>query len=235
MQIAIVDDNPEDAGCLEEYLKRYGIENDYPYRSWHFPSAAAFLESQHFQFDLVIMDIDMPGINGVDAARQLRQLGNHVVLMFITNMPQYALCGYEVEAVDYVLKPISYQDFALKLQKANRYVQRNQDQPITLHTADGMVSVPASEILYVESALHYLIYHTVDGEYKVRGSMAQAEQQLLPLRFAKCNSGFLVSLRHVKAIHKEDVILGDVSLKISRGKRLEFMNAFTRYLGGIAR
>lgn len=233
MLIAMVDDSLEDVNRLKEYLERYGMETGTKNKSWYFSDAESFLESNHSRFDLVIMDIDMPGINGVDAARQLRKKGNGIVIMFVTNMPQYALAGYEVEAVDYVLKPLSYQDFALKMQKASRYVQRNRDAAIALQTTDGLVSVQASDILYVESELHYLMYHTTNGNWKVRGSMAQAEKELLPLRFARCNSGFLVNLRHVQAIEKEDVVVGQERLKISRGKRLEFMNAFTRYLGGM--
>lgn len=233
MQIAMVDDSLEDVNRLKEYLDRYGNETGTKHNSWYFSDAESFLKSNHSRFDLVIMDIDMPGINGVDAARQLRHKGNGIVIMFVTNMPQYALAGYEVEAVDYVLKPLSYQDFALKMQKASRYVQRNRDAAITLQTADGLVSVQASEILYVESVLHYLMYYTTKGSWKVRGSMTQAEKELGVFRFARCNSGFLVNLRHVHAIEKEDVLIGDQRLKISRGKRLEFMNAFTRYLGGL--
>ena len=233
MLIAMVEDNPEDVSRLKAYLERYGMETGTKNESWYFANAESFLESDHSRFDLVIMDIDMPGINGVDAARQLRQEGNHVVLMFVTNMPQYALNGYEVEAVDYVLKPLSYHDFALKMQKASRYVQRNRDADIPLQTVDGLVSLRTSEILYVESDLHYLVYHTTRGDWKVRGSMAKAEKALLPLRFTRCNSGFLVNLRHVQAIEKEDVLIGGQRLKISRGKRMEFMNAFTRYLGGM--
>lgn len=233
MLIAMVDDSLEDVNRLKEYLDRYGNETGTKHNSWYFSDAESFLESNNSRFDLVIMDIDMPGINGVDAARQLRQKGNSIVIMFVTNMPQYALAGYEVEAVDYVLKPLSYQDFALKMQKASRYVQRNRDAAITLQTADGLVSVQASEILYVESVLHYLMYHTTQGSWKVRGSMTQAEKELGAFRFARCNSGFLVNLRHVQAIEKEDVLIGGQRLKISRGKRLEFMNAFTRYLGGL--
>lgn len=233
MRIAIVDDSRSDANRLEEFLSRYQNETGEKCSSRHFPGAKEFLESDMELFDLVIMDIDMPGLNGVDAARRMRKEGSNVVLMFVTNMPQYALCGYEVEAVDYVLKPVAYPDFALKLQKAGRYVSRNRDQQLALHTTNGLISLRTSEILYVESALHYLIYHTAGGDHKVRGSMAQAEKELLPLRFAKCNSGFLVNLRHVKSIEKDDVMVGDVSLKISRGKRLEFLNAVTRYLGGM--
>ena len=233
MLIAMVDDSLEDVNRLKEYLERYGMETGTKNKSWYFSDAESFLESNHSRFDLVIMDIDMPGINGVDAARQLRQKGNGIVIMFVTNMPQYALAGYEVEAVDYVLKPLSYQDFALKMQKASRYVQRNRDVAITLQTADCVVSIQVSEILYVESMLHYLMYHTTQGSWKVRGSIAKAEKELSPLRFVRCNSGFLVNLRHVKSIEKEDVLIGDHRLRISRGKRMEFMNAFTRYLGGM--
>lgn len=233
MQIAIVDDSAQDALRLESFLTRYQVETGVECPVRLFSSAKDLLAGDIDGFDLVIMDIDMPELNGVDAARRLREAGSDVVLMFVTNMPQYALCGYEVEAVDYVLKPVSYSDFALKLQKAERYVDRNRDQQIVLHTADGVVSVRSSEILYVESALHYLVYHTVSGDHRVRGSMAQAEKVLSPLRFAKCNSGFLVNLRHVKAIKQDDVLLGHVSLKISRGKRMAFLNAFTRYLGGM--
>lgn len=233
MQIAMVDDSREDVSRLKEYLDRYGLETGTKNESWYFGDAESFLNSNTNLFDLVIMDIDMPGINGVDAARQLRKQGNRLVIMFVTNMPQYALAGYEVEAVDYVLKPLSYQDFALKMQKASRYVQRNRDAGITLQTPEGIVSVQASEILYVESSLHYLLYHTEKGTWKVRGSLSQAEKTLGQFRFARCNSGFLVNLRHVRAIEKEDVLVGNDRLKISRGKRMEFMNAFTRYLGGM--
>lgn len=233
MQIAMVDDSLEDVSRLKSYLERYSRETGITHESAYFEDAEIFLQGATNRFDLVIMDIDMPGINGVDAARQLRKDGNSIVIMFVTNMPQYALAGYEVEAVDYVLKPLSYQDFALKMQKASRYVHRNRDATITLQTADGVVSVQASEIQYVESALHYLLYHTTRGNWKVRGSMAQAEKELMPLRFVRCNSGFLVNLRHVQAIEKEDVLVGSHRLKISRGKRLDFMNAFTRYLGGM--
>ena len=234
MQIAMVDDCLDDVKRLKEYLVRYGQETGTKNDFWYFSDAESFLSSNHSAFDMVIMDIDMPGINGIDAARKLRQKGNRIVIMFVTNMPQYALAGYEVEAVDYVLKPLSYQDFALKMQKASRYVRRNRDAVISLQTTEGMISLQVSEILYVESALHYLMYCTNRENWKVRGSMTQAEKELGPFRFVRCNSGILVNLRHVQAIEKEDVLIGGRRLKISRGKRLEFMNAFARYLGGMA-
>lgn len=233
MLVAIVDDVPQDAQRLEKYFRRYNEETGSEYQPVRYPNAAEFLECRDISFDLIVMDIDMPGINGVEAARQLRKRGDGTVLMFVTNMPQYALAGYEVEAVDYVLKPVSYQDFALKLRKARRYIQRNRDAQVALRTPDGVTALAVSEILYVESSLHYLTYHLIDQDLRVRGAMGDAEELLPPQQFARCNSGYLVNLRHVEMIDKEDVVVGGKRLKMSRGKRLEFMDRFTRYLGGM--
>ena len=233
MWVAIIDDTPQDAQRLETYLQRYSEEAGGEYQIVRYEDGAEFLECRDKNFDLIIMDIDMPGVNGLDAARRLRERGDETVLMFVTNMPQYALAGYEVEAVDYVLKPVSYQDFILKLRKARRYIQRDRDVQIALRTLNGIIPLNVSEILYVESSLHYLTYHLMDREIRVRGSMGEAERLLPAQQFTRCNSGYLVNLRHVEAIEREDVLVGGRRLKISRGKRLDFMDRFTRYLGGM--
>ncbi len=234
MRVAIVDDVRSDAQVLQDHLRRYQEEGGGMWETVLYPSGTDFLARYQPDFDLVILDIDMPGLNGVDAARRIRELGDNVVLMFVTNMPQYALQGYAVDAVDYLIKPVSYEEFALKLKKAQRYARLNQSAQLTLHTADGMVLVPSDRLLYGESSLHYLTYHTLDGDYRVRGSLSQAEAELPTSLFARCGGSFLVNLRHVKGIEKQDVLVGGERVKLSRGKRLEFMEKFSRYLGGLA-
>ncbi|MCR5417169.1 MAG: LytTR family DNA-binding domain-containing protein [Pseudobutyrivibrio sp.] len=234
MEIAVVDDVREESILLTGYLTDFEKEFKNDFHITTFESGEIFLERFKGQFDLVLMDIDMPGINGVDTARALRKIDREVVLMFVTAMPQYALSGYEVDAIDYVIKPVSYPDFALKLKKALRFVVMNKaDEPLVLQTATGIVSLPISEIYYVESSLHYCIYHTKDQEYRVRESISNAEKKLAPFNFARCNSGYLVALKHVKAIIKDDVQVGDYLLKISRSKKASFTEQFTRLLGGL--
>ena len=158
-----------------------------------------------------------------------------MVLMFVTNMSQYALEGYEVEAVDYVLKPVSYQDFALKLRKAQRYISQNRDTQIALHTTSGIVLLMVSQVIYVESALHYLIYHTTTSDYRVRGSISDAESTLPHGQFSRCNTSFLVNLKYVKALERDEVLMNPDNhrLKISRGRRGTFLDQMGRYLGGV--
>ena len=121
----------------------------------------------------------------------------------------------------------------MKLRKAGRYIQRGQDTRLALQTAEGVVTLSVSALLYVESELHYLTYHTTQGSCRVRGSLRDAEAALPAAQFARCNASFLVNLRHVEAIEKQNVVVGGERVKMSRGKRLEFMDRFTRYLGGM--
>lgn len=234
MRIAIVDDVRSDAGLLQSYLQRYQEEGIGEWEIMLYSCGEDFLARYQPMFDLVILDIDMPGLNGVDIARRIRAMGDNVVLMFVTNMPQYALQGYAVDAVDYLIKPVSYEEFSLKLKKAQRYIRLNQSAQLTLHTGDGVALVQSDQLLYVESSLHYLTYHTLDGDYRVRGSLSQAEVELPPSLFARCGGSFLVNLRHVRGVDKQDVLVGEERVKLSRGKRLEFMEKFSKYLGGMA-
>ncbi len=233
MQAAVIDDSEDSVALLKEYLSKFSKESKIPVSVSCFSDAKAFFDAFVGQFSLVILDIDMPGMNGIDAARLLRQKDRDVLIMFVTNMPQYALEGYEVEAVDYILKPVSYPDFALKLHKAMRYLKRDQEERLLLHTTSGDRSISQREILYVESELHYVVYHTFDGNYRVRSTLTKAEAALSSGSFARCNNSCLVNLRHVSAIQKDDVRVGVELLKISRSHRNAFLEQFTRYLGGI--
>ena len=137
MRIALVDDDRNDRSQLRTYISNYLGEEGADCEIEEFENALTFLSGYAYTFDLVVMDIDMPGLSGIEAARQLREKDPHVTLMFVTNMPQYALEGYAVEAVDYLLKPLSYPDFRLKMQKARRYIARNADLPLALSTSGG--------------------------------------------------------------------------------------------------
>lgn len=232
MRIAIVDDSPVDRVQLLECLTKYFAETKTEYETTCYEDAKDFLENYHYTFDFIILDIDMPGLSGINAAKILREKDPNVTLMFVTKMPQYAIEAYSVEAMDYMLKPVSYPDFCLKMKKAERYIRRNADAPIRIQTAEGALMRPASQILYVESRQHYLYYHT-DGEVlKVRSKLSSAEEALLPYHFARAGESYLVNLSRITGFDGSDVIAGGDRIPVSRRCRTSFLSAYTRYIGG---
>lgn len=115
----------------------------------------------------------MPHLNGIEAAKRLRQADPMVVLVFVTNMEQYAICGYEVNAIDYLLKLVSWLTFRNKLEKAIRAVPSHAQNSLILPCEDGFVKVPVSGIQYLEKKKNYILYHTAQGEFRDRGSMTE--------------------------------------------------------------
>lgn len=233
MKLAIVDDEEKMTDLLLEYSHKFEEENGEQMQALVYHHPNDFLEHYCRDFDLVLMDIEMPGLNGIEAARELRRMDSKVVLMFITNMAQYAINGYEVEAIDFVIKPILYPEFSLKLHKAMRYIKRNKDHKVALNTQNGPVYLHLSDIYYIEVMKHYLIYHTVNGECTVRGVLKDVEEKLKEYHFVRSNQGYLVNLKYVESIVGNTVKVAGTELQISRNKKSEFLMEFARYVGGM--
>lgn len=233
MKFAIIDDMKKETDLLGSYLDRFEKEKELAIARSVFHSPVEFLESYSYDYDLIFLDIEMPGLNGIETAKEIRRMDPSVLIMFITNMAQYAINGYEVEAVDYVLKPLAYEDFRLKMQKAMRYIAQNKDDTLSLTTADGTVRVRILDIFYVEVARHYLLYHTAAGQFTVRGTMKEAEETLGPYHFVRCSHSFLVNLKYVESVNGNILKCGGSEILISRNKKKEFLYEFTRYVSGM--
>ena len=233
MRIAVVDDEKKATDLIMKYIKRFGEENDSVMETRVYENPNDFLSAYRSDIDLVLMDIEMPGLNGIETARELRRMDPNVTLIFITNMAQYAINGYEVDAVDFVVKPVSYADFAMKIQKAMRYISQRQDAKVTVETSEGMVIVSISDIHYIEVVRHYLEYHTKHGIIRTRGVMKETEEALRGYHFVRCNHGYLVNLKYVYAISGNMVQVAGDELAISRNKKSEFLTEFTKYVAGM--
>lgn len=234
MNIAVVDDNLNDRKMILDYLSQFFIESGEDYTTSTFEDGVSFLKDYSFSYDFIIFDIDMPQMSGIDTAKELRKKDSNVTIMFVTNMPQYALEGYSVEAVDYVLKPLSYPDFRLKMKKATRYILRNSVKKVTINTTEeGLITVDSSDIYYVESKLHYIYYHTKKGIYKMRAKLTEVEDILLPYHFARSGGSFLINLAYLEKIDGNEIVIAGETLPLSRRMKASLMSAFTKYMGGI--
>lgn len=231
LKIAIVDDEQVYIDQIQEYIGQYGQEKNREIQTEAFSDGDGLLADYSRRFDIILLDIEMDEMNGMDVAREIRKTDQNVVLVFITNMAQYAINGYEVGALDYVLKPINYYTFSVRLERAISRVKKRQPDEILLNLPDGIKRVRVDRIHYVEVQNRMLHYHTEDGVFVVRGTLQGARELLRESHFMRCNHWYLVNLLYVSEIRKNIVIVAGDELEISRRNKTAFLSALTDYMG----
>lgn len=230
--IAIVEDETEFSTQLQEYLTQYQKEQDVAFKVSVFHDGAEILDNYQPLYDIILLDIEMPKVNGMEAAEQIRKQDGDVVLMFITNMASYAIRGYEVGALDFVMKPINFYTFAMKLTRALKRVKQKEQQQILLSVIDGVKKLGINQIYYIEVQNRMLHYYTDEGEFVVRGTMQAVEQEMAAYPFVKCNHWYMVNLMHVSEVRKNMAVVQGHELEISRRNKTAFLKALTEYVGG---
>lgn len=181
--------------------------------------------------DLMLLDIDMPGLNGMDAAARIRKTDERVLIVFCTNLVSRALDGYAVAAMDFLVKPITQARIDELFQKVLRRLHANAPATLTLHTPDADTVVRIRDILYAETCDRKLRVHTTSGAIDVRMTLASLENQLSADAFFRIHNACLVSLAHVDRIAKNDVSVGGDLLPVSRHKKRDFLKALTSFMG----
>lgn len=232
LRVAVVEDETSVMAQIEGFLARYESERGVPMEVTAFRDGSELLADYRPVFDIILLDIEMPQVDGMAAAEQIRRTDQNVVIVFITNMAQYAIQGYSVGALDFVLKPVDYYTFSVKLDRAVRLVDRRAASQIVLTLPGGAVRLDTRQIYYVEIQDRRLHYHTDQGEYVLRGSMKEAESQLADRHFVRCNYWYLVNLYHVTEVRRDVAVVAGHELEISRRNRAAFMTALTNYVGG---
>lgn len=232
-RVLSVEDSLEEARILREHLLRYGREHDIAFKlSWE--QTALGIETSGIGYDLVFLDIDLPGINGIEAAELIRLHDLETPIVFVTNLAQYAIKGYEVDALGYVLKPMAYYNFSMLMDRALRVMRRNAVRSVRLATTDGMRVLSISDIVYVEVSGHYLNYVTADGDsVRVRGTMKAAEQDLPEASFVRISNSHLVNVDHFLRMRGDEVIMDNhACLFFSRSRKRAAEEKIINYLGG---
>jgi DNA-binding LytR/AlgR family response regulator len=229
--IAVVEDSAQDRAVLDSYLEKYQQEKNCHFQITYFSDGDEIALGYKGGYDLILMDIEMTFLDGMSAAEEIRRADPEVLIIFITNSPQYAIKGYAVQALDYILKPLSYYAFCQRMNHVRELLGRRQKHFLTVPCAGGVQKLDASDIYYVEICDHDLLFHTKQGEVHSTGSMRDVEQKLPPENFFRSSKAYLVNLEHVDGIQDEDAIVNGDRVQISRAKRKAFWAALNHYMG----
>lgn len=237
LRIAIVEDDVQYAKKLSGYIERYEREKGERFSVRHFSDGADIAENYKAEFDIILMDVEMRFMDGMSAAKMIRNTDPYVAIIFITNMPQYAMKGYEVEALDYVLKPINYFAFSTRLSRAVEKQTGQKQIWYTLTVKGGVRRILLSDICCVEVQDHELIYYTDKDRMTARGTLTDVEEQIKMLEsdngirnsFFRCNKGCLVNLEHVLAVEGSDVVLPAGRFPVSRARKKSLLDAMNDF------
>ena len=222
-RIAIVEDEAAVREQLAGYVQRYTRQYGTPFEVTEFADGMEILEDYRPQFDIIFLDVEMKHLDGMETARRIRERDGGVLIVFITNMAQYAIRGYAVGALDYVLKPVPYFAFSQQLQKALGQLEKRERHYLAVAVDGGMRRLDAAEIYYLESEGHKVHFYTEKENFVVPGTLKNYEEKLVGRAFARCNSGYLVNLAQVSGVQQDMVQVGPYALQISRPRRKAFM------------
>ena len=232
IRIALVEDEAEVRAQLQGYVQRHTRQYGTEFAVTEFADGMELLDDYRPVYDILFLDVEMKHLDGMETARRVRELDKDVIIVFITNMAQYAIGGYAVGALDYVLKPVPYFAFSQQLQKALGQLKKREQHYLAVAVDGGMRRLDAAEIYYLESEGHKVHFYIEKEDFVVPGTLKNYEEKLVGRAFARCNSGYLVNLAQVSGVQQDMVQVGPYTLQISRPRRKAFMAGLADYIGG---
>lgn len=228
-RIAICDDEQNQIEYITSIVASWSAHEGHGCEIRTFASAEAFLfeYEEDKAYDILLLDVEMKNINGIELAKRIRKDNNRAEIIFITSHFEFVGEGYEVDALHYLIKPISLEKLTQVLTKAAEKL--SVEPPSVVISCEGeTVKLYESDILYVESFLHYIVIHTKDNEYKIKENISVFENKVSDV-FYRIHRSYLVSLKHITRISRTSVNIGNTELPLSRGKYDNINRAFIEH------
>lgn len=231
MKVLIIEDRLIDRQQLEQLLLTYFrnqlIEGSYI----SYYSAEDFLLKKTDEADILLLDVNLPGMSGLELAQFIREKNKTILIVLITNTLQYAINGYSFDAFDFILKPTNYDSFFKVMDRANTLLNERK-QTIRISYRGDSKKVAISHIYFIEVFGHYVHIHHVSGIDKQYASLKSIEEKLPQDKFVKCNQSTVVNLSKIEQISGNDLWVNGERIGISRRTKKEFMEKFTLFEGG---
>ena len=219
LKVAVCDDEEKQLTYLRAMLETWAKERAHLLEVQTFSSAEAFLfaYSEDKNFDILLADIEMGKMNGVELARLLRAEDERLQIVFVTGYDKYIADGYDVMALHYLMKPVSAEKLIGVLDRAVRLLG-DREKSLVLTVNKATVRIALCEIVYIEALQNYVVIHTEKAEYKAKMSLSALEKELDD-GFFRTGKSYIVGLRYVASIAKTEITL-DSGQRIPLGRGL---------------
>lgn len=233
LSVAICDDEPIHRNLLLNYLNQVFYNESY--EILEFEKGEELLENYPGKLDILLLDIQMGGLNGIETAKKIRQFDTNVIIIFTTAVFDFIQQGYEVRAFRYLLKPISYDEFSKHLIECTNDIINEIKKNIKIkEITEGSISIiPISSILYIETVSRVTLIHTDKKIYKTRESIKNLENELENHLFYRCHRSYLINLHKVSSINKDSVYIKNDEILVSRYKIKDLKLRITNTLGSL--
>lgn len=231
INVGIIEDENAAAAHLKELIELFGKEKGLSFAITRFATAEEY-DARAGKFDVLFIDIELPGANGMETARRIRESDKNVVIVFVTNISRMAVEGYGVGAIDYILKPATKASLFSAMASVMRALERKRDVQISVGTPTGDVFLAASEIAYVEVFGHSLVYHTGEGDVTEWAPLSKPERILSSYGFVRTGKSYLINLRYVTSVIGDEVTVAGTKFKIGKTKSKSFLDALNKYMNG---
>lgn len=230
--IGIVDDEAHARAELVAHLRRLTAESGEQLSIREFATGRDLVAANRGDIDVLILDVEMPDMDGFETARRLRESDQQLPIIFATNAAQLAVYGYEVDALSYLVKPVGFYPLSRELQRALARLRSRAEADLTLTVGNRVFRLSYRDIVYAESERHRITIHTFETTVQFTGTLRALEEELPVSDFHRINSCFIVNMRHVRGVGPDgsDMATGE-SLRISRARRAGFLNALADYVG----
>ena len=230
INIAVVEDDSEQITLLSEYL--HVLERDSrQFKIQCFSSAEDFLEVfRPGMFHILFQDIQLKKMDGLSCARMVRDQDRDVMIIFITSMAQFAVNGYEVEAKDYIVKPVLYDSFFRKMERILPQVKNPEKRMLSISSGSVPYIISVDNLRYVEVYDHKLIYHLTENHIETYGRIGDVEETLKPFQFIRINRNAVINPRFIDLVDNNNVQIGEDVLTVSSSRKKDFLRELNLYL-----
>ena len=234
MKIAICEDQAVQVNLLNNKIKKWDNDYDIEVTINNFTTAESFLFEweDYDKYDIIFLDIKLGKISGVELSNIIREKNKNVDIVFVTGFFKYALHGYKVGALQYLMKPIKISDLYFCLNKTQERISNKNDKyMMILETPKKYIKLNCNEIHYCIMFSPYIDIHTSSEKITVRKKISELEREIPSKYFIRCHRSYIVNLKYVKSITKDSVVLeSGIRIPISRGRYKDINDTFINYI-----